>query len=355
MSDKGKGKKATSGKKPVKVNNGGGKPQAPSSSAKKAKKAPKKKEVESVDAGEDEEEYWARMEDEARHNEEESESSNGDSGSDSDDEIKLQDVVTHKSEEYTFEFNDMREGFTEGICTLLNTKFLANPTTAYDLAQVVTAQSIVGTAIVCEGAEDVFAFATVLPLKREEHLKSLYTALINPLITLLSEDKSKQMDKARRDDVLACLHGAARDKTGVLMHRRFANLPLELIGHLHRNLNEDLGWAQALDESVDGSGDGTSAGDHQDFKQMDSVLLLASCELTEQAKEGGGNKKILDVTGSSSSLLFDCFEDDTYLEQALACFYYRPGAHVNSGVAAMLLPVSCFKSCTNKIIKMIPS
>ena len=121
--------------------------------------------------------------------------------------IKLQDVMNHKSEEYTFEFNDMREGFTEGICTLLNTKYIVNPTTAYSLAQSVAAQSVVGTAIVCEGAEDVFAFATVLPLKREGQLKSLYTTLINPLIALLSEDKSKQMDKSRKDDMLACLQG----------------------------------------------------------------------------------------------------------------------------------------------------
>ena len=355
MPQKGKGKKSGSSRAPAKAKSGG-KTQAPSRSAKSAGKSSSKREVKGRDSEEDEEEYWERMEEEAKGNDGErvESSDDDDSGSDSEDEIKLQDVVTHKSEEYTFEFNDMREGFTEGICTLLNTKYLANPTTSYNIAQAVTAQSIVGTAIVCEGAGDVFAFATVLPLKREAQLEVLYTTLINPLVTLLTEDKSKQMDKDRKEEMLACLQGADRCKTGVLMHKRFANLPLELIGHLHRNLNEDLGWAQALDESVDGSGDGTSAEDHVAFKEMSSVLLLASCELTEQAKEGG-NKKIRDMTGSSSSLLFDHFEDDTYLEEAHACYYYRPSPHVNSGIAAMLLPVSSFKSCTNKIIKMIPS
>ena len=74
-----------------------------------------------------------------------------------DGEIKLSDMVTHKSEDFTFEFNDMKESFGEGICTLLQSRYLVNGTKAYSIAEVIAAQSIVGTAVVCEGAEDVMA------------------------------------------------------------------------------------------------------------------------------------------------------------------------------------------------------
>ena len=85
------------------------------------------------------------------------------------------------------------------------------------------------------------------------------------------------------------------------------------------------------------------------------MLLLASCELTEGGKGlSGGNKKIQDVTGSSSSLLFDYFEDDIYLEEARAGYYYRPSPHMHSGIVAILLPITCITNCTNKIIKMLP-
>jgi len=36
--------------------------------------------------------------------------------------------------------------------------------------------------------------------------------------------------------------GAAR--TGLLLHKRFTNLPIQLVGALHRNLEEDVSWAQ---------------------------------------------------------------------------------------------------------------
>lgn len=231
-----------------------------------------------VDSGVDEEEYWAQMEKEAAEdgihdkNSGNDSSDDDDSGSDSEDEIKLQDIVTHKSEEYTFEFNDMREGFTEGICTLLQSNYLGNPTAAYSAAQAVTAQSIVGTAIVCEGAEDVFAFATVLPLKREQLLSTLYTTLINPLATQLLEDKSNKMDKERKDLMLRCVQGVDRGKTGLLIHKRFTNLPLELIGHLHKNLDEDLGWAKSMEGCSDGSGDGSTVDAQVDFKEMTSEI-----------------------------------------------------------------------------------
>jgi hypothetical protein len=54
--------------------------------------------------------------------------------------IRLDGNLEHVVEDFTFEFNDMREEYSEGICTMLR-KNIANPTEAYNLATVITGQS----------------------------------------------------------------------------------------------------------------------------------------------------------------------------------------------------------------------
>ena len=65
---------------------------------------------------------------------------NSSDGDDDDDEIKLEGSIEHVTEKFTFEFNDMREEYTEGICVLLRT-LVQNPTKAYELAKSISAQS----------------------------------------------------------------------------------------------------------------------------------------------------------------------------------------------------------------------
>lgn len=64
-------------------------------------------------------------------------------GDDDDDEIKLEGSIEHVTEKYTFEFNDMREEYTEGICVLLRS-LIQNPTKAYDLARTISSQCKLG-------------------------------------------------------------------------------------------------------------------------------------------------------------------------------------------------------------------
>ena len=104
----------------------------------KSAKSNKKKNANAVD--------WKSLE--KQQEEEASGSEDGsDDDEDSDDEgseegggISLDGNLEHVVEDYTFEFNDMREEYSEGICTMLR-KFIANPTEAYNLATVITAQS----------------------------------------------------------------------------------------------------------------------------------------------------------------------------------------------------------------------
>jgi hypothetical protein len=62
-----------------------------------------------------------------------------DDDDDDDDEIKLEGSIEHDTEKYTFEFNDMREEYTEGICVLLRS-LIQNPTKAYELARTISSQ-----------------------------------------------------------------------------------------------------------------------------------------------------------------------------------------------------------------------
>jgi len=60
----------------------------------------------------------------------------------SEDDIKLHGEGGKKTDDFTFEFNDMRETYSEGICTLLNRKMISNPSSAYALATAITSQGV---------------------------------------------------------------------------------------------------------------------------------------------------------------------------------------------------------------------
>jgi len=328
-----------------------------------------------VNNEDDEDEYWARIERDQEQrkkmrksqetlsapaeDEEESSSDSSDSGSEEDEGgIPLGTIVEHEQEEYTFEFNDMRESFTEGVTTLLKTKFLANPTSAYHVACNVTAQSAVGTAIVCEGGDDVFAFATVLPLSKQQQgpLRSLLESLASALAAT-----SVFKDSENAALMSGCIRGKQQNATGLLLHRRFYNLPLELIGHLHRNLGEDLGWAQGRAESDDGSGDGSSAEEHATFKVITHMLLLAPCESLSSGETKGSSSSsssdahdVRDVTGSSS-IMFENFEDDVYFQEATCAFYIKPDASIASTpMVVSLIATSSFGACVQGVSRLLP-
>lgn len=76
-----------------------------------------------------------------RHDEQDDSSSDDDGDDDDDDEINIDGSIVHVTEKYTFEFNDMREEYTEGICVLLRSLF-QNPTEAYEFAKTIASQSL---------------------------------------------------------------------------------------------------------------------------------------------------------------------------------------------------------------------
>jgi hypothetical protein len=100
--------------------------------------ASKKKKPSKVDDEDDID--WEKLENEQNDDAEQSDDDDDEDGSEDGDGIRLDGNLEHVVEDYTFEFNDMRDEYSEGICTMLR-KFIANPTEAYNVATAITSQS----------------------------------------------------------------------------------------------------------------------------------------------------------------------------------------------------------------------
>lgn len=292
-------------------------------------------------------------------------SDDSDDEDDSEDEIKLEGKVEQVSEDYTFEFNDMRDEYTTGIRTLLRS-VISNPTEAYSLADRISAQKVVGTVINCEGGDDAFAFATVLPLTKVlevptvgkilAHLAQCVDGLVNkPSSSSSSKSSSVSPEIKLLHDTLS----SGKSSAGILLHQRFSNLPIELIGPLHRNLEEDLSWAQTKTHSDDDNDEpleGSVARSATFFSDLAYVLLL--CPV--------GASKDFDVSGvkahsvlGTAALTFDSFEDEVYFQHAEAAVVFKPSKACGAGyeenaVVAALVPVKRMKDCVKGICALLP-
>jgi hypothetical protein len=123
-------------------------------------------------------------------------------------------------------------------------------------------------------------------------------------------------------------------------------------------LNDDIGWAQSLHTRDDGSGDGSSAEEHSDFKTITQMLLLTPCTMSVQNrsidKATSGKGSIQDITGSTA-VIFDNFEDEIYFQESSLAFYFQPSStHISLPLCAMLVPVSSLEKCVREIQKLIP-
>jgi hypothetical protein len=166
-------------------------------------------------------------------------------------------------------------------------------------------------------------------------------------------------------------------RTGLLLHKRFTNLPLQLVSALHRNLEEDVCWAQqqATDEDESAQenttsssssapnsahkGSAAAAKQSNFFAEARNVVLFCECDVSKEGKSTYNLSEIgstcYNVLGSCSDIVFACFEDEVYLQHATAAVLWRPPRSLcSTDLVALLVPLSKLKKCANGISELIP-
>lgn len=132
---------------------------------------------------------------------------------------------------------------------------------------------------------------------------------------------------------------------GVFLHGRYVNLPVELVPHLHRNLLDDVAWARSNDNPEPNSA----------FRELSTCLLLAPVSLaTGQRAPIKG--QCINITGSSSAVMFDHFENDIFSQESKCSLLFKPAYGPAEGLCvAALIPVSVMRStCLSSITQLIP-
>ena len=137
--------------------------------------------------------------------------------------------------------------------------------------------------------------------------------------------------------------------TGIFLHGRFVNLPLELVPHLHRNLVDDLSWAQHGDNADD---EPRSAA----FAEVDMCVLLAPVTVSD-GYPTPKRDQCINITGSSSAAMFHHFEDDVFAQESTCTLLFKsPHGPPEAVCAAILLPINLVSSkCIPLISELVPS
>lgn len=282
-----------------------------------------------------------------------------------------------------------------------------------------------GTVVNCEGGQDSFAFATVLPLKKVEvcvtgvptqcvclNISVCYlccvpqtVSAVKGIIDSLTSSLDSLLRTAPNDEVQLLKECLALEKatsstasgapsststkpakgqqqqqqqaarTGLLLHKRFTNLPIQLVGALHRNLEEDMSWAQqqATDEDESAQENAVTSGSSSAgkntaqkgnfFAEVRNLVLFCECTVSKEGRstyalsEGSASSAgtCYNVLGSCSDVVFANFEDEVYLQHASAAVLWRPPRSLcNTDLIALLVPVSKLKKCANGICELIP-
>mmetsp|Transcript_8879 Transcript_8879/g.13309 ORF Transcript_8879/g.13309 Transcript_8879/m.13309 type:complete len:312 (+) Transcript_8879:71-1006(+) len=276
------------------------------------------------------------------------EHSSDESGSESDGDIVLDGEMGSEQLSMTFEFNDMQDEYGDGVAKMLS--FLLPHSQARELGEFVACQGEVGTAVVCEEGDDVFAYATVVPLPKLQSSCEPMGRLLGEVLGAVSGLGSRCEGA---EELISCVSSTRSSQTGVYLHGRYLNLPLQLVEPLHQNLYDDIKWAASgstttTNESTD-TADADVAVPSGEFASISMLLMIVECSLADaqQIKQGS----CVSVTGSSS-LVFSNFEDDIFFEEAVCAVLMRPTMS-SKQVCVMLIPLASMPGCISKIGSLV--
>uniref|UniRef100_A0A7S1B3P3 Uncharacterized protein n=1 Tax=Corethron hystrix TaxID=216773 RepID=A0A7S1B3P3_9STRA len=213
-----------------------------------------------------------------------------------------------------FQFCEVNERYFHGIKSFL----AVNPVHAGHssaLSDAILAHVFVGTVVSTSGdrgpdvpGDDVYAFASVLNVRGDvlqpaEVIES--SSAPHPLADLRALCREKCPPQHRKE-MSAVLDGSHARPAGFLLQGRMANVPLEIVLEMHRQLVLDLDWAAEHAE-----------GTEKERKALDYGVLVV---LAPATRGGGGG------------LLYRNFEDDIFCSVAEFTYTFElPGVRSFGG------------------------
>lgn len=158
---------------------------------------------------------------------------------------------------------------------------------------------------------------------------------------------------------------------GFLFHGRFTNLPIQLIYEIHRNLFEDIRWAQQYKRSTgshssanadgnDGDDDGVDLNEIKQFQSIESLFFIANCSFTEDVKPS--TLKTFDSVLGWNNLIFHNFEDEHYFQEADVAIigqkhdFYKASSGSSAGATFpifMKIPVKKLENIVNSMKEFV--
>lgn len=137
------------------------------------------------------------------------------------------------------------------------------------------------------------------------------------------------------------LEGKSSAQSGVLLHRKYSNFPIQLIHSLYKNLHDDLVWCRSQNESEDEI--------YKEFKHLTHIMIVNSCNLVDGVSLAENTCMIAD-----RSVLYDEFEDEIFMSHAIASIVYKP-SRGKSPLCVGIFPISSMKAILSEIHTMCPS
>lgn len=196
-----------------------------------------------------------------------------------------------------FTFHDMDEKFYDGLKALLHNSGTVYQPHAGNWADIMVDNVSVGTLLSTDGDVEgnVYGFASVL------NVHTTYRE--SPAVQHLQDVCCKGCPPEHRDAFRAVWtkekEGKGSGPTGVLLHGRMINLPLEITLTLHQQLLLDLDWAVQHAEG---------GPDERQSLDFATIVRVAPCQL-----EGGGGDR-------SSAVVHRYFDDEFFHDRAHLSF-----------------------------------
>ena len=172
----------------------------------------------------------------------------------------------------------------------------------HEFCSLLAEQAVVGTTIKADGTDEPLGFISLVPLTPRFGTAAPLPPAVQQLVSYLSS--SVPSSHAQR--LSALLPVLSRQsfssspplRTALLVQARLVNVPIPLIGPLHRALLEDVGWAQQQPEVGD------------DWK-LQRVLLLGRCSSVSGRVKGGAAGG-----GGGGGEVWQRWEEEVYLKES---------------------------------------